>query len=326
MGIRLTWVDNNFGEDGHRVYRDTSPMNPLSLPSPLATLGPDVTQYDDASVVDGNTYYYRVSAYIGATEVVSDEVSIEASGWTPAQLFTSGQEGAWYDFSDLTTLFTDTDGTTNVTADGDLVARIEDKSGNGHHLIQSTPTSRATYRTNGTNQWLEFDGGDMYRIDTDTDILRNVNSGLVGFILRSSTISGTDGLFELYSGYSQSRLLVRCNTTNVVAGGRILDADSFATTTVSDFNNGGSFIVHADYTNGDLDVYFDGTLEAENTSWQTPNTTSDTASTDFALGDRASETSYPITMEMYQFVIVGDNSHSSAVIDQLHNFLLGKSI
>lgn len=74
-GIRLTWQENNIGEDGHRVYRSTSPMNPSALPAPLATVGPDVLQYEDADVASGTTYYYRVGAYKGSAEAVSSEVS-----------------------------------------------------------------------------------------------------------------------------------------------------------------------------------------------------------------------------------------------------------
>lgn len=67
---------------------------------------------------------------------------------------------AWYDPSDLTTLFKDTAGTTPVTADGDAVARINDKSGNGYHLLQSTAGARPLYKTSGGLSWLQADGVD----------------------------------------------------------------------------------------------------------------------------------------------------------------------
>lgn len=66
----------------------------------------------------------------------------------------------WYDPSDLSTLWKDTAGTSPVTADGDLVARIDDKSGHGYHLTQSTSSKRPLYKTNGALRWLEFDGVD----------------------------------------------------------------------------------------------------------------------------------------------------------------------
>jgi hypothetical protein len=65
---------------------------------------------------------------------------------------------AWYDPSDLTTLFQLSNGTTAVTAADDPVGYIADKSGNGNHLIQATADSRPLYKTSGGLSWLEFDG------------------------------------------------------------------------------------------------------------------------------------------------------------------------
>jgi len=80
--------------------------------------------------------------------------------FTPASLFANGEQGAWYDPSDLTTLYQDSAGTTPVTADGDPVGRMEDKSGNGNHATQAGSTSRPVYRTDGTLRRLKFDGVD----------------------------------------------------------------------------------------------------------------------------------------------------------------------
>ncbi|MER9901593.1 hypothetical protein [Mesorhizobium sp. M0130] len=75
-------------------------------------------------------------------------------------MFGGGVDGAWYDPSDLSTLFKDVAGATPVTAAGDAVARVNDKSGNGHNLLQSSAGLRPIYRTSGGLSWLEFDGVD----------------------------------------------------------------------------------------------------------------------------------------------------------------------
>jgi surface protein len=62
--------------------------------------------------------------------------------FTPASLFASGEQGVWFDPSDLTTLFQDSAGTTPVTSPGDPVGRILDKSGNGFHATQATSAGR----------------------------------------------------------------------------------------------------------------------------------------------------------------------------------------
>jgi hypothetical protein len=71
--------------------------------------------------------------------------SLHGGQFNPASLFAAGEQGAWYDPSDLTTLFQDTAGTTPVTAPGNTVALINDKSGNGNHATQSILASRPTY-------------------------------------------------------------------------------------------------------------------------------------------------------------------------------------
>ncbi|MGY6704790.1 hypothetical protein [Roseinatronobacter sp.] len=81
-------------------------------------------------------------------------------GWHPGWLFRSGAQGAWFDPSDLTTLFQDVAGTVPVVADGDPVALMLDKSGNANHAFQPTAAARPTWRTDGQLAWLEYDGVD----------------------------------------------------------------------------------------------------------------------------------------------------------------------
>lgn len=60
--------------------------------------------------------------------------------FSPATLFASGEEGAWYEPS-TTTCFTDTGGTVAATY-GDGVAYLQDLSGNGNHATQVTAGAR----------------------------------------------------------------------------------------------------------------------------------------------------------------------------------------
>lgn len=66
----------------------------------------------------------------------------------------------WYDAADRDSLWQDTAGTVPVTADGTPVALMRDKSGNGHHMVQTTVAARPLYRTSGGQSWLQFDGVD----------------------------------------------------------------------------------------------------------------------------------------------------------------------
>jgi len=93
---------------------------------------------------------------IGAT-LFKVPTAYGASAFNPASLFSSGEEGAWYDPSDLSTLFQNSDGTTAVAV-GDPVGYIEDESGNGNHAIQATSDRRPVLRQAGSLYYLEFDG------------------------------------------------------------------------------------------------------------------------------------------------------------------------
>lgn len=64
-------------------------------------------------------------------------------------LWRNGEQGVWYDTSDLATMFQDAAGTLPVYAPGQgqidpPVGRILDKSGRGNHATQATTTSRPT--------------------------------------------------------------------------------------------------------------------------------------------------------------------------------------
>jgi hypothetical protein len=84
--------------------------------------------------------------------------TLRSRGWTvtvtggyssssPSALFAGGTEGAWYDPSDLSTLFQDSAGTTPVTTAGQPVGMMLDKSGRANHATQATAAARPTYQT-----------------------------------------------------------------------------------------------------------------------------------------------------------------------------------
>lgn len=82
------------------------------------------------------------------------------ANFDPLDLFSGGKQGVWYDPSDKSTLFQDVEGTVPVTKDGDPVALMKDKSGNGNNAVQTTSTARPIYKTDGILHWLSFDGID----------------------------------------------------------------------------------------------------------------------------------------------------------------------
>jgi hypothetical protein len=60
--IRLNWADNSANETGFRIERSTDGI----FFAPVATVGVNVTIYDDTGLSPGTTYHYRVRAYNAA--------------------------------------------------------------------------------------------------------------------------------------------------------------------------------------------------------------------------------------------------------------------
>lgn len=84
--------------------------------------------------------------------------------WTPQALIDTNELKVWLDPSDLSTMYQDSGETTPVTADGQPVGLIKDKSGNNYHASQSVAAARPIYRTDGVLHWLDFNGTSQYLV------------------------------------------------------------------------------------------------------------------------------------------------------------------
>ena len=81
--------------------------------------------------------------------------------FNPRELFSASEQGIWLDPSDFSTMFQDAAGTTPVTALGQPVGKILDKSGRGNHASQTTSASRPTLQQDSNGlYYLSFDGTD----------------------------------------------------------------------------------------------------------------------------------------------------------------------
>jgi len=94
-------------------------------------------------------YQIRLVATTTDTAPVASTASVNSQApflFSPADLFTGGELGAYYDISDISTLFQDQAGTIPVTASGQFVKHIKDLSGNGRHLTMSLDTDYWVYQ------------------------------------------------------------------------------------------------------------------------------------------------------------------------------------
>jgi hypothetical protein len=89
-------------------------------------------------------------------EPVTDTMDV---AFTPYVLFLSAEKGGWYDIQDLSSMFQDSAGTTPAAVDA-VVGKVNDKSGNGYHLIQATTSLKPILRQDGSRYYFETDGVD----------------------------------------------------------------------------------------------------------------------------------------------------------------------
>lgn len=116
----------------------------------------------------------------------------------PATLFGGGEDGGWYDPSDLTTLFQDTAGTVPVTTDGQPVGYMMDKSGNGHHLIAPANVNRLIYHESSGLRWVEGTGVGLH-MRTAGNVV-GLKQCVTACRYNAATFPNYDGLIGMFTG------------------------------------------------------------------------------------------------------------------------------
>lgn len=127
-----------------------------------------------------------------------------AGGLLP--IFRSATQGFWYDPSDFSTMFQDSAGTTPVTAAGQPVGKILDKSPFENHLTQATESFRPTLEQDALGYYyLAFDGTqflsatiDFSATDTMT-LAATYNPTIAGecSLMSLGTVTSQAGAFDL---------------------------------------------------------------------------------------------------------------------------------
>lgn len=123
---------------------------------------------------------------------------LAASAWTPASLFAASEAGGWYDPSDLATVWQDSARTTPGAVNSPVGA-LDDKSGNGNHLLQATAGARPILRQSGAFFYLERDGVDDFLASGATLTLAAGWTMAVAASYPSGADTATRGIFTLSS-------------------------------------------------------------------------------------------------------------------------------
>ena len=191
-------------------------------------------------------------------------------------LFAGGKKGCWYDITDTSTLFQDSAGTTPVTATGQPIGKIVDKSPNAAHATQATATARPVIPSVGYRLRGDFtDDSIAATLGADCEVWINTPHGCyqsqgasdyrlplcdaTGIIaVEGALTAGERAAIVAYFGTSQVWLVVLSKTTAmysnqvIYTGGgttTLTFKDDTGATRTKDFSSSGG---HTANYNGDL--------------------------------------------------------------------------
>lgn len=222
--------------------------------------------------------------------------------------FSSGESGIWYDPSDLSTLYQDSSGTVSVTANNDPVGRINDKSGNANYSSQTTSSYRPLYNTNGTLNWLEFDGTDDYLQGTITE---SFSGGVtIATKIRFNGSLNSQCIFSKRDGVSENNIQLGTSSSgglSFVGWGLNIVTSTFS----GSLSSGQWYYIEASYdpTNSLVKIRVDDTIE----TFSNTGTLDNTVST-FRLGEDWYNNHADISMnELFVYGRALDSDESNTV-------------
>lgn len=240
--VRLQWDDKNMIEKGHKIYRSDSPMDINNLPTPIATLEPNTTEYVDTARTIGNTYYYRVSAYINGSEMVSEEVPLKVTELSYSYISTN--------YNEVNKI--DSDGTRVWSFNGFSENNIYtlDVDFDGYVYAGSSDDTLRKIDPNGNEVWV-FNGygGNISSIAVDP-------SGYVYTGLRDSTVRKIDpDGNELWSFNGHTN-----TPTSIAATNEFIITTSYDNTVRKIDSNGNQVWVYNGISSNPVDVVLDDDL------------------------------------------------------------------
>jgi len=226
-------------------------------------------------------------------------------------LFANGEQGAYYDPSDSSTVFQDAAMTTPA-GDGDPVGAIMDKSGNGNHITQSTAASRPALRNVGGLWYLEFDGTDDFL--ACAPILTGTQTAVMGGIARRD-LSEIEACFvQDHSGVGRAVYVPTRTVGNTKMG--YVDGSAVNVSTPTQDTNPHVYSWVRD--GGAMEMRFDGIAD----SFTGNSTAAHSETDDFEIGRR--DATAESTVNIYGVVVVSDLL-TSGEVDTAESWLAEKT-
>lgn len=230
----------------------------------------------------------------------------------PSSLFAAGIQGVWYDPSDMSTMFQDDAGTTPVTALGQSVGKILDKSGRGNHATQATASSRPIWQQDASGYYyLGFDGSNDSLSTSSIDFsgtdkmtlwtgMRKLSSPF-GFVTElSPVVTSNNGSFALFT-FTDSKVYFGSNGTTANYQQVATSAESAPLT--------GVYTCESDIGGPRLSIRKNGALSSSNTTSQGSGNFGNYA---LFIG-RRNNSSEPFNGRIYSFILRGAASSSTEI-------------
>lgn len=158
----------------------------------------------------------------------------------------------WLDFSDASTLYTDSSRTTLVASDGDVIGGVTDKSGSGKHFTQTDGTAKGLYKTNQQNgkSCIRFDGVNDYLSNASFALSQPFSVFLVMKIFAVGNFLKSAGPPQLRTGLSGS---ITPLTSATIAAGSAYNVNSY-------FVSGTCLLVNYVFNGASSKIYKNGSL------------------------------------------------------------------
>lgn len=176
-----------------------------------------------------------VTPHAGAAPTLVPEtpISAPAPGFSPASLFSGGDNGAFYDSFDVSTMFQEALGYRNATTGGHPVALRLDKRiadsyvtpavEDGYIAASSTAATLAGVGQGyGTTAWFPVEAGASYEIrpiggdSTKKRMQVKDSGGVVTFLEPTMTSTAAEGVFAIPAGAVECRIYFKANTDTAV--------------------------------------------------------------------------------------------------------------
>jgi len=211
--------------------------------------------------------------------------------------------------------------TTPVTASGQYVGYISDKSANAYHLSQATAGARPQLLTSGTGKlYLNFATGTSLTMGANS-MFNNRTAFCAGAAIQS-TAGGMIFSMQHSTGGELGEFSYSSNATGYELSGRRLPTDGFSTFATGTADTTlRSIIANHDYTGATTTIYVDGTAAVGPTASQTAGSTPALNGNGLAMGGWVGG-GYNISANIYQLVLAW--GATTGEVASLNTFLTSK--